>query len=57
MMEELPNKLEREMKRIEQKDSEVVRMNSAQLSMTTEQVNVLKDNLVYQLESLNDKFI
>jgi hypothetical protein len=29
MMEELPNKLEREMKRIEQKDSEVVRMNSA----------------------------
>lgn len=55
-MEEFPSRLEREMKRIEKKDQEIVRSNSNQLNLNTEQVNNLKGNLVYQLEQVSDRF-
>ena len=55
-MEEIPNKMDREMKRMEQKSTEVSKGHSQQASITAEQVSVIRDQLIYQLESVNDRY-
>jgi len=50
MMEELPSKIERDLKRIEQRDHEMKRTSQSQLQMNSEQITVIKDQLMVQLD-------
>eukprot|EP00347_Sterkiella_histriomuscorum_P013165 403365759 len=56
IMEEIPSKLERELKRFEMKDSDNHRSSSQQLTMNTEQINLIKDQLMLQIESMTERY-
>ena len=57
MREEIPSRLERELKNIDKRDEEVVKQNKTQMQMNNEHLAVLKDGMNSQLEISNDRII
>ncbi|CDW91573.1 UNKNOWN [Stylonychia lemnae] len=56
IMEELPNKIDKDMKRFEQKEVESQRNNVQQLTLNQEQLNVIKDQLLLQIEQMTHRY-
>jgi hypothetical protein len=55
VFEEMPQQLEREVKRLEMRGAEQHKISGSQMSMASEQLGMMREFIMSQLEQLNEK--